>query len=164
MPNERDGLTRRKSVRALRGLMRPGEIIRPEARPALVAAVTVIALAVGILVGRALRGVADHGGEDARVSWTGVVDRVESGKAVVIPFGGLEGGSTRGDDVASLSEVVMPLYLLPPGSDEGAVLDFAATARPGDTRARTARIEALVLRLKSTSSRRVPCPEAARGP
>lgn len=170
MPNERDELMKRRRARAGRGpawQARQQETIPPGAWLWLVATAIVVTLVVGslgVLLERIIHGAADEGSEDLRACWTGVVDRVEADKAVVIPFDETQGASTPGGDAESLSEVVMPLYLLPRGSNEGAVLDFATTVRPGETRARIARTEALIRRLKDARARNVASLEAATRP
>ncbi|MBC7078032.1 MAG: DUF3006 domain-containing protein [Synergistales bacterium] len=131
----------------------------------LAAAITFLVVA-GVIAGRAIYSLVGYEDAASRVAWTGVVDRVESGQAVVIPL-----RDTRGVDALdgglSFSEVVIPADLLPPASHEGAVLDFAATLRPHKTHSRRAHIEALVLRLNNrgrespgAGSRGVPSAEA----
>ena len=124
---------------------------------AVLAAVIVVAVMAGVITGKAIYSLA--GNEDAagHVSWAGVVDRVESGKAVVIPLGDTRGVAMPEDELPS-SEVVIPADLLPPASSEGAVLDFAATLRPRKTHSRRAHIEALVLRLNNRRRESLPPP------
>ncbi|MGE5586894.1 MAG: hypothetical protein ACM3ZO_01560 [Clostridia bacterium] len=118
--------------------------------PLVVAAMIAVAAIGGAMAWRAIRGIASLHDAAGRVFWAGVVDRVESGKVVVIPQGGA-GGAGAPEDEVPRGEVVIPADLLPPVLGEGVVLDFAVTSRPCKTRSRRAYIEALVLRLNVTS-------------
>ncbi|NLG80825.1 MAG: DUF3006 domain-containing protein [Firmicutes bacterium] len=122
----------------------------------LVMVIVVAAVAVAI-AGRAICGLAGFEGVSGHISWTGVVDRVESGKAVVIPLGDTRGVAVPDGELPS-SEVVIPRDLLPPATSEGAVLDFAATLRPRKTHSRRAHIGALVLRLNDRGRETPPAP------
>ncbi|MCR4403239.1 MAG: DUF3006 domain-containing protein [Firmicutes bacterium] len=119
------------------------------------AALTAVVAIGGTIASMAIRATLSSQRPAARVSWTGVVDRIEAGKVVVIPHEGVGGAAvprgerdgSHGEVDAPRAEVVMPAILLPPTVCEGAVLDFSVISRHGETQSRAARVEALVLRL-----------------
>ncbi|MDI7245905.1 MAG: hypothetical protein QME92_00290 [Bacillota bacterium] len=112
------------------------------------AIIALLAIIAVVAAGRVMYGVVEHDDGDDHITWTGVIDRVESGMAVVVPL-----ATTPGDGMPGMeqpwSEVVMPTALLPTRSDEGSVVDLTATLRPRKTHARKGRIRALVLELSS---------------
>ncbi|MGE5584620.1 MAG: hypothetical protein ACM309_03630 [Bacillota bacterium] len=112
------------------------------------AVIALLAIIAVVAAGRVMYGVVEHDDGDDRITWTGVIDRVESGMAVVVPLATTPGVAMPGTELP-WSEVVMPAALLPPRSDEGAVIDLTATLRPRKTHARKGRIRALVLELSS---------------
>ncbi len=128
----------------------PRARLRGRAWPAtagILAALVLVGLGAAIL-GRAVCGSGWLAAPPCRVAWTGAVDRIESGMAVIIPFSDAP-GSAAGEAGASPCEVVVPASLLPAGIGEGGVLDFTATMRPHKARSRKEHLEALILRLDS---------------
>lgn len=83
-----------------------------------------------------------------RAAWVGVVDRLEEGKAVVVPFAPGRVGE-RDEEAYAATEAVLPLELLPGGLREGEVVTFTAMRRLDKTRDRHNRIKILISRLCS---------------
>jgi len=81
-----------------------------------------------------------------RTAWLGVVDRVEEGKAIVVPSEVRTDSDRKGESPAP-AEAILPLDLLPARVKEGEVVAFIAMLRSEKTKEQRARIEALVSRL-----------------